>query len=121
MTVPNPSPPFFLGIDLGGTNIKGGVVDNDGRVLSSISVQTHAEKGPEAGLDSLAAAGEHAVRASGLGWAAIGAVGLGSPGTMDIDLGMLLEPPNLPGWDNLPIRQRLSDRLKKPVVLQNDG
>jgi glucokinase len=114
-------PPFFLGIDLGGTNIKSGVVDDEGRVLSSVSVKTHAEQGPKIGLDNLVAAGKQAVAASGLVWGQIGCVGLGSPGTMDIDGGMLLEPPNLPGWDNLPIRQQLSERLKKPVVLQNDG
>jgi glucokinase len=115
------SPPFFLGIDLGGTNIKSGVVDDEGRVLSSVSVQTHADQGPAVGLDNLVAAGSQAVAASGLAWDRIGFVGLGSPGTMDIEAGMLLEPPNLPGWDNWPIRQLLSDRLKKSVVLQNDG
>jgi glucokinase len=40
---------------------------------------------------------------------------------MDIEAGLLLEPPNLLGWDNLPIRRLLSERLAKPVVLQNDG
>ncbi|MFI5458957.1 MAG: ROK family protein [Isosphaerales bacterium] len=115
------SPPFFLGIDLGGTNIKSGVVDDEGRVLSSISLKTEADKGPEVGLDNLVAAGNQAVELSGLDWERIGSVGLGSPGTMDIEAGMLLEPPNLPGWDNLPIRQLLSGRLEKPVILQNDG
>ncbi len=115
------SSPYFLGIDLGGTNIKSGVVDDQGRPLSSISVRTEADRGPVVGLDNLVAAGNEAVRSSGLSWESIAAVGLGSPGTMDIDAGMLLEPPNLPGWDNLPIRQLLADRLKKPVVLQNDG
>jgi glucokinase len=115
------SPPFFLGIDLGGTNIKSGVVDDEGRVLSSVSVKTQADHGPAAGLDNMVAAAGQAVAESGLDWERIGSVGLGSPGTMDIEAGMLLEPPNLPGWDNLPIRQLLSDRLGKPVVLQNDG
>ncbi len=115
------SPPFFLGIDLGGTNIKSGVVDDEGRVLSSISLKTEADRGPKVGLDNLATAGEQAIEKSGLDRERIAAVGLGSPGTMDIESGMLLDPPNLPGWDNLPIRQRLSDRLAKPVVLQNDG
>jgi glucokinase len=114
-------PPFFLGIDLGGTNIKSGVVDDEGRALSSISLATRAEEGPTVGLDNLVAAAKMAVQASGLGWERVAAVGLGSPGTMDIDGGMLLDPPNLPGWNDLPIRQLLSDRLKKPVVLQNDG
>jgi glucokinase len=115
------SPPFFLGIDLGGTNIKSGVVDDEGRVMSSISLKTQADRGPGVGLDNLVAAASQAVTESGLDWERIGSVGLGSPGTMDIDGGMLLEPPNLPGWDNVPIRQLLSDRLEKPVVLQNDG
>lgn len=115
------SPPFYLGIDLGGTNIKSGVVDDLGQPLSAISLATEADLGPGVGLDNLVAAGNQAVAEGGLEWDRIAAVGLGSPGTMDIDAGMLLEPPNLPGWDNLPIRQLLADRLKKPVVLQNDG
>jgi glucokinase len=113
--------PFYLGIDLGGTNIKSGVVNDDGRVLSAISIDTQADRGPVVGLENLAEAGRRAVESSGLTWDQITGVGLGSPGTMDLPAGMLLDPPNLPGWDNLPIRQLLADRLKKPTVLQNDG
>jgi glucokinase len=113
--------PFYLGIDLGGTNIKSGVVDDNGRVLSKISVATQADRGPGVGLDNLTEAGNRAVESSGLAWEQIAGVGLGSPGTMDLKEGLLLEPPNLPGWDNLPIRQLLSERLKKPTVFQNDG
>ncbi len=111
----------YLGIDLGGTNIKSGVVDDEGRALSSVSIQTDSELGPEVGLERLAEAGNRAVLASGVGWDRIAAVGLGSPGTMDLGQGLLLEPPNLHGWENLPIRRLLSERLKKPTVLQNDG
>ncbi len=121
MGVAGKSSPLFLGIDLGGTNIKSGVVDDDGRALSAITVKTEADRGPQVGLNNLVAAGNQAVQVSGVGWERIAAVGLGSPGTMDLDAGMLLDPPNLPGWDNLPIRKLLADRLKKPVVLQNDG
>jgi glucokinase len=114
-------PPFYLGIDLGGTNIKSGVVDDSGRPISSVSVETHADRGPEVGLNNLAEAGRLAVQASGISWNDVAAVGLGSPGTMDIPGGMLLDPPNLPGWDNLAIRDRLGERLGKPTVLQNDA
>jgi glucokinase len=116
-----PRPPFYLGIDLGGTNIKSGVVDDTGRPLSSVSVETDAVRGAEAGVNHLAEAGRLAVQESGLTWADIVAVGLGSPGTMDIAAGMLLDPPNLPGWENLPIRERLAEKLGKPTVLQNDA
>ncbi len=115
------SPPFFLGIDLGGTNIKSGVVDDQGQPMSSVSLPTRAEAGPEVGLDTLVAAGNQAVAASGLDWGQIAAVGLGSPGTMDLPLGLLLDPPNLPGWQNFPIRDRLAERLRRPVAFQNDG
>jgi glucokinase len=118
--VPGPAP-YYLGIDLGGTNIKSGVVDDHGRAVSAISVETEAERGPEVGLDHLAEAGRRAVAASGVSWDQIAGVGLGSPGTMDLGAGMLIEPPNLPGWNNLPIRQLLSERLNKPTVLQNDA
>jgi glucokinase len=121
MSVQDRRPPFFLGIDLGGTNIKSGVVDDDGRPLSAISVPTHVEQGPDAGIANLADAGRQAVAAAGLDLSEIAAVGLGSPGTMDIRAGMLLEPPNMPGWEHLPIRDRLAETLGKPVAFQNDA
>ncbi len=117
----SPRPPLYLGIDLGGTNIKAGVVDEAGRPLSSISRPTDADRGPLAGLDNLVDAAERAVAEAKLHWDAIRGVGLGSPGTMDIHEGLLLDPPNLPGWTNWPIRDRLAERLKKPTVLQNDA
>jgi glucokinase len=113
--------PFYLGIDLGGTNIKAGVVDDSGRPLSSISRPTEAEKGPDVGLDNLVDAAHRAVEAGGVGWDRIVGVGLGSPGTMDIHQGLLLDPPNLPGWDNWPIRDKLAQRLGHRTVLQNDA
>ena len=51
MSVADRRPPFYLGIDLGGTNIKSGVVDDRGQALSSVSLETEAEHGPEEGLD----------------------------------------------------------------------
>jgi glucokinase len=121
MSADHDSAPVYLGIDLGGTNVKSGVVDDGGRSLSSVSVETEADHGPEAGLKKLVEAANRAVAQSGLPWDRITAVGLGSPGTMDLEAGLLLEPPNLHGWNNLPIRRLLSERLQKPTVLQNDG
>ena len=114
-------PPFYLGIDLGGTNIKSGVVDDAGRPMSSVSLETDADRGPTVGIHNLAEAGRRAVTASGLSWDQITGVGLGSPGTMDLSQGMLLEPPNLPGWNQLPIRDLLAKELVKQTVLQNDA
>ena len=116
-----PKPPYYLGVDLGGTNIKAGVVDDSGRPLSSVSRPTEADRGPHVGLDHLVDAAQKAVAASGLPWDSIRGVGLGTPGTMDIHEGLLLNPPNLPGWNNWPVRDHLGARLRKPTILQNDA
>jgi glucokinase len=113
--------PFFLGIDVGGTNVKAGVVDNTGLSLSKVSLPTDAAKGPLVGVENIGRAGELALKEAGLARTDIAGVGLATPGTMDIPAGMLLDPPNLPGWNNFPIEQKVADRLELPTILQNDA
>src|SRR5688500_12536112 len=94
--------PLCLGIDVGGTNIKYGVVDDVGRPLAKGQIPTFEERGPldavrrthAAVLDML---GDTTIPAS-----SISAVGLATPGTMDIPRGIILEPHNLPHWFNFP-------------------
>ena len=121
MHSPESSGPLYLGIDLGGTNIKAGVVTADGDSLARISLPTQADQGPERGIENLVQAGRQAITAAGVTGDDIRAVGLATPGTMDIPEGMLLDPPNLAGWENVPIRQQVADRLGLPTVLQNDA
>ena len=112
---------LFLGIDLGGTNVKAGVVDDSGLVLASGSVPTEAAQGPDHGVRQMVLAGKNAVQAAGFTLQDIAAVGLATPGTMDIPGGMLLDPSNLPGWTDFPIRDRVGSELGRPTILQNDA
>jgi len=112
---------LYLGVDVGGTNTKVGVVNDHGESLSYLSVPTHADRGPEAGLQMIAGAARRAVEECGKSIDDIRAVGLATPGTMDIPAGMLLNPPNLPEWHDFPIRDRLAAELGRPTVLQNDA
>lgn len=112
---------LFLGLDLGGTNIKAGVVDDRGTVLSRYKRPTEAARGPQVGLANLEDAAQQAAAAAGVTLEQITSVGLASPGTMDLKAGMLLHPHNLPGWDNLPIREEVARRTNRPTVLQNDA
>jgi glucokinase len=114
-------PPFFVGVDVGGTNIKTGVVDDLGRPLSWISIPTEVEKGPEAAIARMQQAIERAITEGGLYVGAIARIGLGTPGTMDIAQGILLTPGNLPGWWNFPIRDRLSEATGLNVTYSNDA
>lgn len=113
--------PFFLGIDLGGTNIKAGVVADCGIPLSKCTTRTRAKDGPNEGVTRMCEVGNDAVEEAGLDLSDIAAVGVATPGTMDIPRGMLLNPPNLPGWNNVPIRQLIGDHFHKPTTLQNDA
>lgn len=113
--------PFYVGVDVGGTNIKAGVVDDEGRPMSHVSVPTEAARGPAVGLDNIVRAAELAIAQSGAARGDLCGVGLATPGTMDIPAGLLIDPPNLPGWTDFPIRDRLARRLGIPTVLQNDA
>jgi glucokinase len=113
--------PLFVGVDLGGTNVKVGVVDDRGRSLSWISVPTDAEAGPDDAVTRMGRAVEEAIRAAGCTKADVAGCGLGSPGTMDIPAGLLLDPPNLPGWQNYPLRDRLQAAIGLPVTFSNDA
>lgn len=112
--------PYYLGIDVGGTNIKIGVVDDLGSTMSHSSTPTEAKRGAEAGVETIGNLARQVVTDSGLSLSDISGVGVATPGTMDIQTGMLLEPPNL-GWFNFPIRDRVAENLGLPAVLQNDA
>lgn len=112
---------LYLGLDLGGTNVKAGVVTQDGQVLSSVSVPTESHKGPNHGVHQLVTAGRKAIAAAKCTVADVTAVGLATPGTMDIPGGLLVDPSNLPGWTNFPIRDRVGEELGLPTTLQNDA
>lgn len=114
-------PPFFVGIDVGGTNIKIGVVDDDGRPLSHRSIPTVVDQGPEDGAQRMGAATKLVIADAGLTLDKIARAGLGTPGTMDIPAGMLLEPVNLKAWRNFPIRDRVAFHIGLPVTYANDA
>jgi glucokinase len=113
--------PFFVGVDVGGTNIKLGVVDDEGRPMSWTSIATDAERGPRDAVGRTSKAIEQVVAEAGLEKQKIARVGLGSPGTMDVAQGILLEPGNLPGWWHFPLRDALSQACGLPVTFANDA
>ncbi|MDP8976977.1 MAG: ROK family protein [Actinomycetota bacterium] len=99
------------GVDLGGTNITVGLVDDDFRVVDDAKVPT--PRGPDPVVDAIVAA----VQALD---ADVAAVGVGAPGP--VSDGMVLTAPNLPGWgEAVPLARRLRDSLGLPVEVENDA
>ncbi|HPP52568.1 MAG TPA: ROK family protein [Thermoguttaceae bacterium] len=113
--------PFFVGVDLGGTNVKVGLVDDLGRTLAYRSIPTEADKGPDDATRRMAQAVRDAIAQAGLQVHDVARVGLGSPGTMDIPGGYLIQPVNLKGWDGYPIRDKLAEYCGLPVSFENDA
>jgi glucokinase len=113
--------PYFVGVDLGGTNIKVGLVDDLGRTISYLSIATEVRKGVEDGTLRMGRAVQQVTADAGLTIGDIARVGLGSPGEMDIPTGMLVKPVNLKGWNDFPIRDRLAEACGVPVTFENDA
>ena len=113
--------PYFIGIDLGGTNIKAGIVDDLGRTLAWLGIPTDVPKGPEDASLRMGKAALQVAENADVLISDIARVGLGSPGTMDIPAGKLLEPANLKGWEYFSLRDRVSHHCGLPVTFANDA
>jgi glucokinase len=115
------TPPYFIGLDVGGGTMKAGVVDDAGRALSSVSLPTEAHRGQEAGLERMCESIRAAAAAAGLGLSQVAALGVATPGTMDLKAGVILDPPNLRPWQNVPVRAHVQGVFGLPTAFENDA
>jgi glucokinase len=113
--------PLFVGLDVGGTAMKAGVVDDSGKSLASVSLPTEPHRGQELGLERMCETIRQAVAAAGLNLHDISAIGVATPGTMDIPAGIILDPPNLKPWRNVPVRDHVQKVFNIPTAFQNDA
>lgn len=113
--------PLFWGMDIGGTNIKMGLVDDSGQTLAFERISTEESQGAQAAVDRMAQTIRRVEQSMGLSPQQIPRVGLGTPGSMDLPKGMLVEPPNLPNWWQFPIRDALATAVDRPVSFINDA
>jgi glucokinase len=111
---------YFIGVDLGGTNIKAGVVNPEGKTVEKLSIKTNAERPME---DIIADMGQIALdvtAACNLNISDISAIGVGSPGTPDNRSGVLVYATNLP-FRMAPIRSVIGKMTGLPVYIDNDA
>lgn len=113
--------PLFIGVDVGGTNIKIGVVDSDCNVICDGHFPTEQAKGPQHALESAAAEVAKLLASAGRSIDEAVACGLGTPGPMDIKAGLILEPVNLPAWRHFNVRDGLASAIGLPVTFTNDA
>jgi glucokinase len=116
-----PAETYYVGLDVGGTTMKAGVVDDAGRALSAVSLPTEARRGQDFGLARMCQTIRAAVDETGLGLRQVGAIGVATPGTMDIPAGIILDPPNLRPWQNVPVQRHVQQEFGLPTAFQNDA
>jgi len=114
---------LFIGIDLGGTNIKAALVNTEtGDIAATRSTPTRAREGHDAVISQMAVLVEEIILASNKTKADIGGIGVGIPGALDLDKGLTVFLPNLPGnWRNVPVRDQLSRLSNLHVAILNDA
>ena len=111
----------YLGIDLGGTQIKAGIVDEAGKPLGETeAVDTPFRDGVDAVIDEMYRAAERVCAANGVAMGDIAGVGAGTPGPVDGAGEVVLVAPNL-HWKNVPLRRLLAERFEPEVVVVNDA
>ena len=111
---------YRIGIDLGGTNIAAGVVDEGQHIVAEVSLPTGAERPAEAVVADICRAAEKAMEKAGITAAHCASVGIGSPGTCDSANGVVVRAYNL-GWDHVPVCRMLEERFHVPCRLSNDA
>ena len=112
---------YYIGLDLGGTNIKAGVVSAEQRTLARTSIPTPGNEGVDAVIEAMAGAALSVAADAGLAMDRVAGVGIGSPGPFDYDRGVVIALPNLPGWKRVPLRDRIAELVRRPAILENDA
>jgi glucokinase len=107
----------IMAIDLGGTQLRVALCEPDGTVRERVEVETRAKEGRDAVLARILDTMEQLMPAEGR----VQAIGVSSPGPLDPFEGVVFQPPNLPGWDRVPLRDIIQSHFEIPTSLGNDA
>lgn len=109
-----------IGIDLGGTNIAGAIVDESGKIIRRTSTPTLPERGAEAVVKDIVNICLQLTQEEGIPMDEIGSIGVGSPGIVDSNKGVVVFAGNL-DFRNVTVAEQIQKHIQKPVYLENDA
>jgi len=109
---------FSVGVDLGGTSIKFGLVSQDGKIQKKMVLPTFADKGPAAVTKQIKKGVTALLKNNSK---KIQGIGIGAPGTVKLKKGTVEYPPNFPNWGRVHLGKNLEKLLKKNVYVENDA
>lgn len=107
---------YIVGIDIGGTNIRAALLDEERNILDKIKIKNEVSKGPEYNLDKI-------INYININWKSKGikGIGVGSPGPLNIKTGTILKAPNLIGWDNFNVKKYIESKAELKTKVNNDA
>jgi glucokinase len=109
---------YALGVDLGGTNIKLGIVSQKGRIVKHFSINTKAEEGPKTVISQMKRGINEIMSKNNK---KISGIGIGAAGVVIIEKGIVENPPNLPGWGKVKLGEIISKEFDIDVHVENDA
>ena len=113
--------PFLIGVDVGGTNIRMGIVTPDGGILKKIQYPTDMSRGGMAMMERLVSRLQDFIQGEMGGVHSEIRIGIGIAGPIDLKRGVLIAPPNLPDLNGFPLREFLKERISLPIAIENDA
>jgi glucokinase len=113
-------PRLIVGIDVGGTKVAGGLVTLKGQLAKSLVLPTHAEKGFQTSYRQIVHLIERLTKLAGGNDNVVG-VGVCAPGPLNPKTGVVINPPNLPGWRNVRLARLLESHFHLPAKVENDA
>jgi len=108
-----------VGVDMGGTKILSAVIDAEGNILGTAKLSTKADEGTSAVIDRISESIQRAIDKSNVDNASIQAIGIGAPGPLDPETGVVIFAPNL-GWRDVPLKAELEARTGVSTFVDND-
>nr|BBH93456.1 glucokinase [Thermogemmatispora argillosa] len=112
--------PLAVGVDLGGTQLRVAVL-RGATLLSRVGLLTGEDATPERLIPRICDAIRQALTEARVELEQVAGIGLGAPGPLNSKTGVIYSPPNLPGWENVPIRDILQKEFPVPVLIENDA
>lgn len=113
--------PVYVGVDLGGTKLRVALAHSGGQIVAARSFPTEAQRGPEAVLHTLRAGTEELLAEGELPRDEVAGLAVCAAGFYDLTEEMMVNSPNLPGWEGLRLRHKLEEMFALPVIVENDA
>lgn len=112
--------PLVIGVDLGGTQMRAAVM-RGATLLSRVGLLTGENPAPERVMPRVFAAIQEALEQANVSIADVAGIGIAAPGPLDSKTGVVFAPPNMPGWDHVPLRDIFSEQYHMPIFVENDA